>query len=158
MPIAQYAIDTGDTATLLGDTQKAKQQYFLASLAYDTSRKSGVNTDLERSLFESDHDIDLVNALAKAQNVYVLRPSIYGADVLAWALFKNKKYNEAQKYSQIALRLGGFDSQILFHAGMIEKSNNNPVEAKRLLEKAIMLNPNYSILHSRLDRQMIQKL
>ncbi len=139
LPIAQYATDLGDTYTRLGDKAKAEQQYFLATLAYDTSAKSGVNTDLEVALFLADHDLELPKALEKARAGYAVRGSIHGADVLAWALYKNGDITNATRYVNEALRLGEYDAVTLFHAGMIASARHDTKEAKRLLEKAVKL-------------------
>lgn len=158
LSIGQYAIDLGDTYAALGDMAKAKQQYMLAQIAFQTSEKNGVNTDLEKALFLTDHDMDLQEALHKAQAAYKSRPSIYAADVLAWALYKNKRYTDAEKYIQEALRLGEHDSLILFHAGMIAKANNEKGEAKRFLKKALDLHPHFSLQYVRIATDIVKTL
>lgn len=149
LPIAQYATDLGDVYAKIGEGEKAKRYYFLAKTAYEKAKQSGVNTDLEMALFLADHDMDLHQALEKAEGVYAIRPdNIYAADVLAWALHKNGRSREAQKYISSALYLGEYDPLILFHAGVIAEANNNSEEAKRLFQKVIHLHPYFSIQYA----------
>ena len=151
LPIAQYATDLGDVYSKIGEEDKAKQYYTLALAAYQKAELSGVNTDLEMALFLADHDMQLDQALEKAQADYIVRPdNIYVADVLAWTLHKNGKSIEAQTYTASAMRQGEYDPLILFHAGVIKARNNQSEEAKRLFHKAISLHPYFSIQYSSL--------
>lgn len=158
LPIVQYAVDLGDLYAKEGDTAKAKQYYTLAQLAFQKSAKSGVATDLEESLFLSDHDLDLPVALTKAQNAYIARPSIYAADYLSWALYKNGKIDEVAKYKSDALRLGENDPLILFHQGMILLKSSDKAEGKRLLKKSLELNPYFSLLQSDVAKTQAESL
>ena len=149
LPIAQYATDLGNVYSKIGENDKAKQYYSLALAAYERAEQNGVNTDLEVALFLADHNMQLEKALEKAQAAYAIRPdNIYVADVLAWTLHKNGKSKEAQTYITQALRLGEYDSLILFHAGVIAGKNDNPQEAKRFFQKAIALHPHFSMQYS----------
>ena len=148
LAIVQYATDLGDLYTREGDTTKAKQYYALAELAFKTSVQSGVDTDLEESLFLSDHDIDLARALVQARRAYVDRPSVYAADYLSWALYKNGQVEEAKKYTKEALRLGEVDPLILFHQGLIAIKNDDKVTGQKYLSLALKINPYFSLLQS----------
>ncbi len=146
LPIVQYAVDLGDLYTKQGNTTKAQQYFALAQIAFSASVKSGVNTDLEESLFLSDHDLDLQRALVLAERAYKDRPSIYTADHLAWALYKNGDYKKAATYSKDALRLGETDPLILFHQGMIALKNGNTAVGKKYLIQSLKINPYFSLL------------
>jgi tetratricopeptide (TPR) repeat protein len=111
-------------------------------------RANGVNTDLEIALFYADHDMKLQTSLQKARAAYEARPSIHAADVLAWTLYKTGNYEEAQRYSSEALKLGTRDSLKLFHAGMIAKALGHDEQAQKYLQQAIDLNPHFSLLYS----------
>ena len=160
LAIVQYAIDLGDLYTQQGDTTKAKQYYTIAELAFQKSVQSGVDTDLEESLFLSDHDMDLPKALAQAKGAYVDRPSVYAADYLAWALYKNGQVKEAKGYSKEALRLGEVDPLILFHQGQIAIKNGDELAGKKYLTLSLKLNPYFSLLQSKIaqnSQSLIQK-
>jgi tetratricopeptide (TPR) repeat protein len=109
---------------------------------------NGVDLDLEIALFNADHDIDLSATLQQARAGYTRRPSTYAADVLAWALYKNNHHQEAQHYSAEALRLGAQDALKFFHAGMIAKALGQAGAAQDYLERAVQLNPHFSVLYA----------
>jgi tetratricopeptide (TPR) repeat protein len=148
MPLAEYAILLGDVYTEMGERQKAAQQYDLVRVIDKLYRANGVNTDLEIALFYADHDMKLQTSLQKARAAYEARPSIHAADVLAWTLYKTGNYEEAQRYSSEALKLGTRDSLKLFHAGMIAKALGHDEQAQKYLQQAIDLNPHFSLLYS----------
>jgi tetratricopeptide (TPR) repeat protein len=148
MPLPEYAIALGDVYAAMGETDKAKQQYDLVGSMDKLLRKNGVDTDLEIALFNADHDIDLRSSLEKARAAYDARPSIHAADVLGWTLYKAGNYEDAQKYSSEALRLGTRDPLKLFHAGMIAKALGRDEQAREYLQRAIDLNPHFSLLYA----------
>ncbi len=91
---------------------------------------------MEIALFNADHDTNLTETLALARKAYANRPSIHGADALAWALYKTGNYEEAQTYSVEALKLGTKDSLKLFHAGMIALELGNNDQAREYLGRS----------------------
>ncbi len=149
LPIAQYATDLGDVNMVSENTAKAQQYYSLAQIAFDKSQSSGVNTDLERALFLADHDLDLDLAKQLAERSYAVRPSIYGADVLAWTLYKNNDAVGAQKYITEALRLGEHDPLIVFHAAKIAEKNGDSIKAGKYMQTVKTLGTHFSVLHSK---------
>jgi tetratricopeptide (TPR) repeat protein len=157
LPLAQYAVDIGDLAQIQGSTSTSQQYYALAQVAFNTSRSSGVDTDLEESLFLSDHDLDLSKALQYATQAHTARPSMYGADYLAWALYKNGKTAEAATYVKEAFRLGQNDALILYHQGMIAQSVGDTSNANSYFKKAYALNPNFSVQYAVMLKNIVQK-
>lgn len=158
LPIAQYAIDLADTYLIIGEVKKAEQQYTLAKIAFEKSQTSGVNTDLETAQFLADHHLELEKALDLAQAAYQARPSIFAADNLAWTLYTYEDYEEAENFISEALRLGEHDPLILFHAGMIAEKHDQKDEAKRFLEKALSLNPYFSLQYSKVANDKLKNL
>ena len=155
LPLVQYLVDKADIYTLIWQSQKAMSNLTLAKISFEMSLNSGVNNSLESSLFLTDHDLDLSWALEKAKKSYAERPNIYVADALSWALYKNQKFSEASSYTKEALRIWENDSLILYHQGMIALALGNKVEAKKYLEKALSLNPHFSLLDSKKARDAL---
>lgn len=155
LPIAAYSTDLGDIYKLKNDNKKANQYYELTKIAYKDSEKSGVRTEMEEAMFLADHELDLDTALTKAQKAHTQRPSIFASDALAWINFRKNNLPEAKKYITEALSLGEHDSQILYHAGRIANADGNKPEAKRLLEKSLLLNPNFSILQAKVAKEIL---
>jgi tetratricopeptide (TPR) repeat protein len=109
------------------------------------------------SLFLLDHDRQVSEVLAKVQEELIQRQDIYGYDLLAWALYKNGRYPEAQSAMRHALRLGTLDAQIFFHAGMIEQAAGDQVAARQWLRKALQVNPGFDYQLARVARQMVEE-
>ncbi|TMG09358.1 MAG: hypothetical protein E6I02_01530, partial [Chloroflexi bacterium] len=112
-------------------------------------KANGINTDLQMALFFADHDLKLDDAVTQARDVYLRQPgNIRAADVLSWALYKSRQYEEAMAYSQEALRLGTRDALMLFHAGMINDKLGNRGAAREYLSRALEINPGFSVLYA----------
>lgn len=158
LPVAQYAANLGDLYTSQGKQTEAKQYYLLAHIAFKNAVAGGTNSDLEESLFLSERDMELPWALTLAEKAYNERVTIYTADYLAWALYKNNQFEKAASYSSEALRLGENDPHILYHQGMVAFKNNDLDLAKRYLEKALVLNPHFSILGKKVAQDTLNKI
>jgi tetratricopeptide (TPR) repeat protein len=158
MPMPEFVITLGDVYQTTGQQEKADQQYKLVATIEKLYRANGVDMDMEIALFNADHDQNMNETLALAQKAYANRPSIHGADALAWALYKKGKYTEAQKYSQEALKLGTKDALKLFHGGMIALKLDDKTQARDYLEQALQINPHFSILYADEARRTLQLL
>ena len=148
MSSPEYAILLGDVYAKMGEKQKASEQYELVRAIHKLQQANGVNTDMETALFFADHDIELEESLKKARLAYEARPSIHAADALAWTLYKTGNPQEAQKYAAQALKLGTRDPLKLYHAGMIAKALGQTEQAREYLQRAVSLNPRFSVLYA----------
>lgn len=158
LPLAQYLVDIADILTIERQSQKATQNLTLAKISLEMAHNSGVNNNLETSLFLADHDLELSWALEKAKKSYEERPNIYVADTLSWALYKNQRFSEASSYRKMALQIWENDPNILYHQGVIALANGDKVEGKRLLEKALKLHPYFSIRDSKKAKDTLLSL
>ena len=103
-----------------------------------------MDVDLELALFNANHG-DKALAEQQARVVFERRPTIYAADTLAWALYQNGKYAQAQTTMQQALRLGTRDAMLYFHAGMIAAALGDKAAAQEHLQAALAINPHFSV-------------
>lgn len=158
MPFPEYVIALGDVYAAAGKTVQAQKQYELVGAIQQLFNSNGVDTDLELALFNADHGQDPANTIAHARAAYERRPSIFAADVLAWALYQNGEYAEAQKYSEMALGLGMQDALKYFHAGMIAQKLDQPAKARADLEKALAINPHFSLRYAPEAREILTSL
>lgn len=158
MPMPEFVITLGDLYQVTGQSDKATQQYQLLEVIEKLYRANGVDMDLEIALFNADHDRNLEETLILARKAYTNRPSIHGADALAWALYKSGQYAEAQKYSDEALKLGTRDALKLFHAGMIAHALRNDAQARQYLEQALTINPHFSLLFSGQAQEVLRSI
>jgi Flp pilus assembly protein TadD len=81
-----------------------------------------------------------------ARKGYADRPSVFGDDVLAWALARNGECGQALAYSNRSLRLGTQDAVKFFHRGWIAACLGDRADAGRWYRRALALNPRFSIL------------
>jgi tetratricopeptide (TPR) repeat protein len=156
VPLPQYVAALGDLYRVTGRPALARRQYALIGAIERLLHANGVKTDLETALFDIDHGIRLQHALALARRAQADRPSIDGDDVLAWALARNGRCAEALGWSRQALRLGTLDALKLFHRGMIERCLGHRAAARSYIQRALTLNPHFSIVWSPAARQVLQ--
>jgi tetratricopeptide (TPR) repeat protein len=153
MPLPQFVSALGDMYRVVGNQPEARNQYALIGVIRRLLAANGVKTDLETALFDVDHAVRLPHALSLARAAYRDRPSIDGDDVLAWALARNGRCDQALRFSKGALRLGTLDATKFFHRGMIERCLGHGAEATSWFRRAVDLNPHFSVLWAPLARK-----
>ena len=152
-PFPQFVTTLGDLYRLTGKERLARQQYALVGVIDRLVRANGVATDIEFALFMVDRGIRPAEALAAAGRAHAARPSIEADDVLAWALARNGRCDEARRYSVRSLRLGTLDAAKFFHRGMIERCLGHGAVARRWFRRAVATNPQFSVLHAPVARR-----
>ncbi len=75
--------------------------------------------------------------------------------MLAWALYKNGRCEEARGHSVRALRLGTVDGLMLFHRGMIERCLGNEGASESYLERALQANPSFSFIYAPIAKELV---
>ena len=158
IPMPDFVITLGDLYQTTNQQAAATQQYKLVTTIEKLYQANGVDLDMEIALFNADHDQNLKETVALARKAYANRPSIQGADALAWVLYKTGQYQEAQKYSKEALQLRTKDSLKLFHAGMIAHALHNDQQAGQYLQQALAINPHFSILYADQAKMTLQSI
>ena len=158
LPLPEFVIALGELYEVTGQPAKAKQQYDLVRAIQQLNASAGMNVDMEMALFNADHGADPVQALQQARSAYAERPSIYGADILAWTLYHTGNYAEAKQYSQEALRLGTRDAMLHYHAGMIAYALKDLAAACEHLQQALAINPNFSVRYAPQARALLAEL
>ncbi|HMI98439.1 MAG TPA: tetratricopeptide repeat protein [Gaiellaceae bacterium] len=153
LPLPQSVATLGDLYAQTGAKRAAAGQYALVDIIKRLLVANGVRTDLETALFDVDHGVRLPSALALARKAHRARPSIDGDDVLAWALARNGRCTEALPYSRAAMHLGTLDALKFFHRGMIERCLGDDAGARGWFDRALRLNPHFSLLWSPVARR-----
>lgn len=144
VPQTEAVVALGDLYALTGRRADAEQQYRLAESIDRIQKANGVRGGWMMSLFRANHNRDLPEALADAQEEYKTRKNVYAADALAWCLYKTGDYPAAAAMSRAALAEKTPESDFLFHAGMIALKQKNSQAARTYLRHALQLNPNFS--------------
>jgi tetratricopeptide (TPR) repeat protein len=161
IPLPEYVIPLGEVYLAAGDQEAAEQQFALVRVEITLLAANGQNTDLELALFEADHPAAVQTpqqVVAIARAALAARPSIYGHDALAWALFRAGEYDAAEREIELALALGTRDAMLHYHAGMIAKALGQTRAARGHLELALRINPHFSVLHAPEARAALDEL
>jgi tetratricopeptide (TPR) repeat protein len=146
--------DLGDLCTRIGKD-------FVAQLYYEKVEREGVKNpafNRELSLFYSNHDRKLPEALDLARKDLAVRKDIYAYDTLAWALCKNQHYAEARDAISQALSLGTQDASLHYHAGIIYQRLKDTEKARAHLERALAINPHFSVAQGPEARRRLEEL
>ena len=141
---AQVAL-LGDLYGAVGDRKAAAREYALIGVIEKLLAANGVRNDLDVALFDADHLIRPKQLAALARKGHAERPSVYGDDVLGWALARSGDCREGLRWSTRSLRLGTQDALKFFHHGWIEACLGRRAEAAMWYRRALVLNPTFSI-------------
>ncbi len=144
VPLPEYAGRLAETLAAAGRSDEAREAYELLDVMQRLLESSGARTELETALVDLDRNSEVADALARAREAYAERRSIEAEDVLAWALYRNGRCEEALTHSELALRLGTRDALKHFHRGMIERCLGRPAEARAAFTRALAINPYFS--------------
>jgi tetratricopeptide (TPR) repeat protein len=146
----EFAASLGDLYTVAGQPKAAEKAYGLVQRQEQRLAENGVDTDLDRAMFQLEHGIDLAGSLTLARRGYAQRPGTEASEVLSWALVRNGRCKEAVRYSDQALRFP--DGHRYFHRGMIESCLGRKAAAQRLFRQALDTDPNFSPIWARVAR------
>jgi tetratricopeptide (TPR) repeat protein len=148
VPQPIFVAALADVYTHAGRDTDAARQAALMGAIRQLFDANGIRNDLTLITFALDHGGDIPATLELARTAYEQRPAIQAADTYAWALYRAGRFDDARAKADEATRLGTADPLILFHAGMIAKAQGDSAAATGFLERAVDLNPNFSVLHA----------
>jgi Flp pilus assembly protein TadD len=133
-----------ETTWLLGDARAATGDEAGAKAAYESVRAEGLRSDPRTlAMFLAKRNEDSALALKLAEKEMQSRPDIYTEEVLALALHRAGRHEEALKAIQHARRLGTPEAHFAMHEGMIRMGKGDAVGGKKALEEALALNPHF---------------
>jgi tetratricopeptide (TPR) repeat protein len=153
-----FVAELGDLYARAGNLPEARKQYQLVEYIGLLGHINQVLHNRDLALFYADHDIKLDEALSLAHKEFEVRHDIYTWDALAWALYKNGKYQEASDAMDHALRPGTRDALLFFHAGMIASRLGQASQAKDWLQTALKINPQFHVIYSGVAAQQLKTL
>jgi tetratricopeptide (TPR) repeat protein len=142
-PSSTYAEGLATALAALGDEEGSGAAYALAERRAAAFARHGGSDELGSALLDLDRDLRVRDALERARRGRRLRPSIEGDHVLAWALYKNGRCREAQRYSRRALRFGTEDLDAIYHRTLIERCVGNDAASRRFRARLRGINRHY---------------
>ncbi len=143
VPMPIYIAELGDVYEKTGQPAEAEKQYKLVEYIGKLGHINQVLHNRDLALFYADHGRHLQDSLTLAHKEFEVRSDIYTWDALAWSLYANGRYQEADEAMRHALRLGTKDAMLLFHAGMIAARLGQPSRATSQLEAALAINAHF---------------
>lgn len=129
-PLPDYAAALYDLYTVQKDAKNARKQLEMIEVIDQINKKNGEVTNRNVALIFADHDYHVDRALELATAELDVRKDIYSYDALAWALYKNHKFAEADQAMAKALRMGTPEPAFYYHAEQIALANGKTKEAE----------------------------
>jgi tetratricopeptide (TPR) repeat protein len=157
-PMVQYAGALFDLYQMTGKPKEARRQADLVDVVGRLEAAAGFKANRALALVYANQDRNVAQSLESAQADFEVRKDVYTYDVLAWALFKSGRCEEAWRAAEEALKLGAPEALFFYHAGMIAQERDDAAVATKYLEKALALNSGFDIRQAGIARQMLEKL
>ena len=157
-PLPEYAAALHDLYRKTGNEAEAKKQLAMLDMLdrMGQAAKEKGNRSLANAYSNAGYKLDRALALAKAE--IDIRQDVFSWDALAWALYKNARYEEAAEAAAKALSMGTPEAQFYYHAGMIAAALGKKDEALKHLQRALELNPSFDLTHAQVARQKLEEL
>jgi len=154
-PIPESLGYQADAQAALGDRAGAAQTRALIFAVERIGNAYRLNDRL-LSVYFAEHRTHLDDALRIAQREAGLRgKEIYAQDTLAWAAAMNGRWTLADRAMRLAIRFDTQDPRIQFHAGMIDYHFGRFSAARRHLQHALALNPQFDPFYADQARKVL---
>ena len=157
VPHPEQLMEYGQLLELLGQPEKAQDQYALAREALAQLVTDGYAPEAEGVLFEIEHG-DPATAVQRAEELYALQVNVHTEDAYGWALHRAGRSEEALPHARAAVRINSPYAPFYYHLGVIEAAIGNTAEAKAALQRALELNPEFSPRHAPEARRLLEQL
>lgn len=158
LPDPAFVGTLGDLYAVSGREADAARQYDIVAKMGRLGEAAGVLYDRQLAAFFADHGLEPDRAFEIARREYEARRDVYGADVLAWTALKAGKLDEAKAAIADAMKLGTLDAKLFYHAGMIAQAAGDAAAARRNLERALEISPEFDPLQAREARRALEAL
>lgn len=148
----------GELYLLAGDQAAAATAFEEADRRLVLYEEHDVRPDVDFATFWADRGIHLERALRVARKLYSERTSAAASDALAWSLYANGRFVQAQTFAREALRRSVNDAGYHYHAGMVSRALGDKAAARDYLREALALDPSWSIIESQRAREILASL
>src|SRR5271155_3067057 len=156
-PLPDYAAALYDLYTASGNLKKANDQMELIDVIDNLGQAAKEKANRNLAIIYADHDHRVDRALELATAELEIRADIYTYDALAWALYKNQRFADAEKAITEAMKLSTPEPAFYYHAGMIANGLGKKKEANEYLKKALALNPHFDLRQAPIAEKVLEK-
>ncbi|MDN3293679.1 tetratricopeptide repeat protein [Streptomyces ficellus] len=158
LPLPEYALEAGEFYESLGLDGDARTQYDMLRARAAEGAAHGVNETLVLARYETDHG-DPAAAVTSLRAVWAKgQRSVHVADALGWALYRAGKPEEALGYARRATEQGLRSALFAYHRGQIERALGQYGAARRHIQEALRVNPDFSPLLAPKAREALAAL
>jgi tetratricopeptide (TPR) repeat protein len=158
VPLPDYAAALEDLYEAEGKPEEARKQAARLTVIERMDQAAGFTANRNLALAYADHERNSGHALAMIREEMKTRRDIYEQDALAWVLYRNKQYSEAKVAAEKAMELGSPEATFYYHAGMIAAALGDRAGARKHLEHALSLNPNFDIRQAAAARATLKEV
>jgi tetratricopeptide (TPR) repeat protein len=140
VPLPEYAGALRSLFVAQHNATEAHYQDALLDVIDQLARATAEKTNRSLAVVFADENRHLDRALELARSELNFRQDVYTYDALAWVLYRNRRYREAQEAAGKALAQATPEPTFYFHAGMIAVALQQPEGARKLLAQSLTLN------------------
>ena len=147
MPEFSFHEEMAEIYALQGNADKATKKYADVVTMLQEDARSGHAVDLELcKLYTQTGQLD--SALFYGMNEFKKRPKNIDVNrALAWVAYNQKNFSQARQHSQVALRTGSKNPELLQQAGAIELALGNTSQSNKLVADARKTNPTFTLVN-----------
>jgi tetratricopeptide (TPR) repeat protein len=145
VPMVEYAGELEQIYQRLGKPDEAKKQQALIDVVDKLSRARGETANRVLALIYIGEGRKLEDAAQLTENELENRNDVYTLDAVSWVYYTQKNYDDAAKMSVKALRFQTTEPAFYYHAGMIAAAEGRNGDARKMLQRALELNPHFDL-------------
>jgi len=156
-PNAEALAALGDIHAVNGEKEEAAACYAKVEALHAAHVTTGVHDHTPMAKYYADHDTNPIEALRLAEQ-HKLTNNVLEADVLAWVYLKSGDLPHAIETMKRALARHTSSPEMHYHAGMIAAAAGDKASARRHLELALSLNPEFDTLQAPIAARTLAEL
>jgi tetratricopeptide (TPR) repeat protein len=158
VPFPDYAAMLEALYRRAGQGQEAERQIALIDTIDKLMKVNSETMNRNLAVILADENRKLDRALELAQAEFSVRNDVFTYDALSWVQYRHKNYSDAEAASKKALQNDTPDPMLYYHAALIELAVDQKDTAKRDLERALSLNPNFDFRYAPEATRLLKSL
>ncbi len=158
IPLPEYASNLEYLYSLKGMKAEARKQRDLVDVIDRLARANHEATNRNLALAYADADRNLDRALELVEAEMEGRKDVYSYDALAWVLYKNGRFIEAEKAVEQALQERTPEPSFKYHAGMIAGALGKRASCITQLQQALSWNAKFDLRQAAIAESTLRNL